>query len=237
MGQHAGVRPRHPLVTLSLAVGLSLAATACNDFDEAAMAGPDAEVVTAEPGQLRVLRYADDPPAGDDWITVLEADASVIVPTGSFREADARDAAEDEPADVRLLYEAAEPGRTVLVVVNCRSCDGGVPATAVEDTAIHVWDLVVGGVGTLQLGADAAEVDRPHDMVVGEHVVVVRDPAASTGLAPLDEAILVPVARHDPSDGAELLVDVFAAVGPGEATITYDDGDAYPVGVATPAGR
>lgn len=237
MGQHAGVRLRRSLVVAVLAAGLAAATAACGDFDEAAMAGPGVEQVTADPGQLRVLRHRDDPPAGDDWRTVLAADPSVFIRTGSFREADSRDAEDHEPADVRLLYEAVEPGRTVLVLLNCASCDSGVPATDLDDTGVHVWDLVAGGGEDLSLGRTAATAGTVHETEVGDHVVVVRGPDARSELAPLDPAVLVLVARHDPSDGAQLHVDVFAAVGAGEATITYEDSDAYPVRVAASTGK
>lgn len=237
MGQHAGVRPRRSLAVSVLAAGLAMAGAACDDFDEAAMAGPEAEQVTADPGELRVLRHRDDPPSGDDWRTVLAADPAVFIRTGSFREVDSRDADDDEPADVRVLYEAVEPGRTVLVLLNCRECDSGVPATAVDDTGIHVWDLRVGSDGTLSLGPAAAAPGVVHDAGLGDHVVVVRGPDANRELEPLDDAILVPVARHGPADGARLHVDVFAAVGAGETTITDGGGDTYPVRVTSSRGR
>lgn len=199
------------------------------------MVDPGTSQVTADPGQLRVLRYHDDPTAGDDWTTVLAPEPAVMTATGAFREAGSRTADEDEPADVRMLYEAVAPGRTLLVQVDCRGCDdgAGVPETDVDDTGIHVWDLLVGDGGRLLLSGAAATAGEEHETALGDHVVVVRQPGEPDALAPLDEEVLVHVARHRPGDeGPDLLVDVFAAVGQGGATITYGrgaPGDEYPV--------
>lgn len=235
MGQHAPVLPpgRAALALLVLASLFGACSDAGFDFDEAAMVDPGTSQVTADPGQLRVLRYHDDPTAGDDWTTVLAPEPAVMTATGAFREAASRTADDDEPADVRLLYEAVAPGRTLLVQVNCRGCDDrvGVPETDVEDTGIHVWDLLVGEGGELLLSGAAATAGEEHETTLGEHVVVVREPDALRELGPLDEEVLVHVARHVPDAGANLLVDVFAAVGEGGATITYGNGqgDEYPV--------
>lgn len=197
------------------------------------MVDPGTSQVTADPGQLRVLRYHDDPTAGDEWTTVLAPEPAVMTATGAFREARSRTATDDQPADVRLLYEAVAPGRTLLVQVNCRGCDDriGVPETDIEHTGIHVWDLLVGDGGPLLLSGAAADAGEEHQTTVGEHVVVVREPGAPDVLGPLDAEVLVHVARHVPAAGADLLVDVFAAVGQGGATIAYGDGarDEYPV--------
>lgn len=222
------------------AVALILAAAlagACSDagleMDAAVLVDAGTEQVVADPGQLRVLRYHDDPTAGDDWTTVLAAEPTVVAATGSFREAASRTPEDDEPADARLLYEAVAPGRTLLVQLNCRGCDGasGVPETDIGSTGLHVWDFVVGDGGELALST-AARAGEEHDAQLGEHVVVVRRPGQPDTLAELDGDVLVHVARHRPDDGADLLVDVFAAVGEGPATVTYGgggSGDEYPV--------
>lgn len=228
--------PRPGRAALALFLVASLAGAcgdAAVDFDQAAMVDPATAQVRADPGQLRVLRYHDDPTAGDDWTTVLAPEPAVMTATGAFREAGSRTADADEPADVRLLYEAVAPGRTLLVQVNCRGCDDrfGVPETDVEDTGIHVWDLLVGDGGQLLLSGAAATAGTEHETPLGEHVVVVREPGAPDDLGPLDGEVLVHVARHVPDAGPNLLVDVFAAVGEGGATISYGDGpgDEYPV--------
>ncbi len=229
--------PRHGRAVLALLLVTALTG-ACSDgaldMDEAALIDPGTTQVTAETGQLRVLRYHDDPTAGDDWTTVLAPEPAVMTATGAFREAASRTAADDEPADVRLLYEAAGPGRTLLVQLNCRGCDDtrSVPDTDVGATGIHVWDFVVGDGGDLLLSGAAATAGQEHATALGEHVVVVRPPGQPDSLADLDAEVLVHVARHRPDDGADLLVDVFAAVGEGGATITYGrggSGDEYPV--------
>lgn len=230
MGQHADVRPRRLLVAVVLG---SLPAAGCGPFDEAALVDPGAATVEAEPGQLRVLHHRDDPTAGDDWRDVLSADPGVVVATERFREADSRDADDDEPADVRLLYEAVAEGRTVLVQLNCRSCDDGVPSTAPEDTEVLVWDFVVGGADDAppSLGRGAARVGRPHGAAVGDHVVIVRPPGSVGEARDVDGDVLRLVARHEPSDGADLVVDVFAAVAAGETRLAYGS-DEYLIRVA-----
>lgn len=217
--QHAGVRPA-PLLA---AVLVAVSATACGAMDEAELVDPGAVQVTAEPGQLRVLRHHDDPGAGDDWRTVLPADADVVAETGRFREADSRHAGDDEAADVRLLYEGVAEGRTVLVQVNCRGCEDGVPATDPDSTGILVWDFVVGGGRAVEptLGRAAAREGETQDMARGEHVVVVRGPDDDGDVGAFDTAVLRRIARHVPADGSALSVDVFAAVGPGATTLAY----------------
>lgn len=208
------------LLAALLAAG---ALAACTEMDEAELVDPGTVRVVADPGELRVLRHHDDPTVGDRWIDVLTPDPTVVVSTDRFREADSRHADEDEPADLRLLYEAVDEGRTVLVRLNCRWCSDGVPATDPDDTEVLVWDFVVGAVGDEQLllGPAAVTPDRPHVAAPGEHVVVVRGPGAADQLAPMEGDVLRLTARHRPGDGAELLVDVFTAVGPGEVTLAY----------------
>lgn len=223
------MRPR--LLAALLAVGALGAA--CAEMDEAALVEPGSSQIAADPGELRVLRHHDDPTAGDDWIDVLVPDPAVVVPTDRFREADSRHADEDQPADVRLLYEAVDEGRTALVRLNCRSCEGGVPTTDPEDTEVLVWDFAVGAAIDAEpaLGDAAATPARPHVAAVGEHVVIVRGPDDDEGDPPGDDDVVRLVARHRPEDGADLLVDVYAAVGPGEATLVYG-ADEYVVRVS-----
>ena len=217
------------LLAVLLAAG---ALAACTEMDEAELVDPGTRVV-ADPGELRVLRHHDDPTAGDEWIDVLAPDPAVVVATDRFREADSRHAEEDQPADVRLLYEAVDEGRTVLVRLNCRSCRDGVPATDPDDTEVLVWDFLVGTAGDEQLllGPAAVTPGRPHVVAPGEHVVVVREPGADRRLAPFEGDVLRLSARHEPDDGAELLIDVFTAVGPGEVTLAYG-ADEYVVRVS-----
>lgn len=220
--------------TRLLAVLLAASAlAACTEMDEAALVDPGTTQIEADPGELRVLRHHDDPIAGDQWIDVLTPDPAVVVPTDRFREADSRHADEDQPADLRLLYEAVDDGRTVLVRLNCRSCRDGVPATDPDDTEVLVWDFLVGTADDeeLLLGHAALTPDRLHVAEPGEHVVVVRGPGAEEELAPLEGDVLRLTARHVPDDGAELLVDVFTAVGPGEVTLAYG-ADEYVVRVS-----
>jgi len=122
---------------LALLLGAALAA-GCGG-DTAAMVGPGSPPATADVGDLRVLRHRDDPTAGDRWIDVLDAHPAVFERTGSFREEGSRTAADDEAADVHLLYEARSPGSTLVVRMDCRGCgDDGVPSTTVEDTRLLV---------------------------------------------------------------------------------------------------
>lgn len=208
------------LLAVLLAAG---ALAACTEMDEAELVDPGTAQVVADPGELRVLRHRDDPTAGDRWIDVLTPDPTVVVPTDRFREADSRHADEDQPADVRLLYEAVDRGRTLLVRLNCRSCRDGVPSTDPDDTEVLVWDFAVGTASDeeLRLGPGAATPDRPRLVAPDEHVVVVRGPGSPQRVAPFDGDVLRLVARHGPDDGADLVVDVFTAVGPGEVTLAY----------------
>ena len=68
----------------ALLVFAGLAAAGCG-MDAAAMIDPGPSPVTADVGDLRVLRHRDDPTAGDRWVDVLEADPAVFERTGSFR--------------------------------------------------------------------------------------------------------------------------------------------------------
>lgn len=221
------MRPR--LLAVLFAAG---ALAACTRMDEAALVDPGTTQIEADPGELRVLRHKDDPTAGDRWIDVLTPDPAVVVSTDRFREADSRHADEDQPADLRLLYEAVDEGRTVLVRLNCRSCHDGVPATDPDDTEVLVWDFAVGTAGDEEplLGPAAVTPDRPHVAAPGAHVVVVRRPGSPQRVAPFDGDVLRLAGRHQPDDGADLVVDVFTAVGPGEVTLAYG-GDEYVVRV------
>lgn len=221
---------RTRLLAVLLAAG---ALGACTEMDEAALVDPGTTQIEADPGELRVLRHHDDPIAGDQWLDVLTPDPAVVVATDRFREADSRHADEDQPADLRLLYEAVDEGRTVLVRLNCRSCRDGVPATDPDDTEVLVWDFLVGTADDEEprLGPAAATPDRLHVAEPGEHVVVVRGQGAEDQLSPIEADVLRFTARHVPDDGAALLVDVFTAVGPGEVTLAYG-ADEYVVRVS-----
>lgn len=226
--QHAGVPAR--LLALVL---LGLVAAGCGGMDAAAMVDPGTSPVTAEVGDLRVLRHRDDPTAGDRWIDVLHADPSVFERTGSFREEGSRTAEDDEPADVRLLYEVVAPGRTLVVRMDCRGCGpDGVPDTAPADTRLLVWELVAGEGGELGLGASALQAGEVSDVEVGDHVVVVRPASDERELRSHDGEVVRLVAAGT-SDG--LRVDVFAAVGPGRSSIghgTTPDEGSYGLRVA-----
>jgi hypothetical protein len=228
--------PRHLPSTRRVLLALlvpALLAAGCGEMDEAELVEPGEPVVEAEPGQLRVLRHRDDPTAGDRWLDVLTPVPAVVVPTDRFREEGSRQADEDEAADLRLLYEAVARGRTLLVRLNCRACDRGVPETDPDDTEVLVWDFVVDGAGDRDaaLGGSAATPGRVHTSTVGEHVVVVRDADAVRVIDASDGGVLRLVARHVPEDGARVLVDVFTAVGAGETTLAYGD-DEYPVRIS-----
>lgn len=220
--QHAPVPGR--LLLLALA---GLAAAGCGGMDAVAMVGPGAPPVTADVGELRVLRHHDDPPAGDRWVDVLDADASVFERTGSFREEGSRTAAAHEPADVRLLYEARAPGRTLVVRMDCHGCGpDGVPTSRPEDTRVLVWELVAGGVGETSLGPSALSAGQVTDVAVGDHVVVVEPGGRATrGVLPAD-AVLRLVATHD-----DPRVDVYAVVAEGTGAAVYGPGGegTYPV--------
>lgn len=221
-----GNMPAMRRVALPILLAVGLLAAGCSEMDEAVLVEPGTPVVDAQPGQLRVLRHRDDPAAGDRWIDVLAPDRSVVVATDRFREEDSRHADDDEAADVRLLYETVDAGRTVLVRLNCVRCDDGIPATDAGSTEVLVWDFVVGDPGddALVLGDDAAFPGRAHSVAPGDHVVVVRRPGGDRRIEGLDDEVLRLVARHEPDDGAELAVDVFTAVGAGETMFRYGPG-------------
>lgn len=197
-----------------------LVVTGCA-LDEAALVSPGSGAIEAEPGDLRVLSYRDDPTVGDHWIDVLEPDPTVVREGETFREEGSRVAEPDEPADVRRLFHAVAEGHTVLVQVNCRDCEGGVPSTPVDQTGINVWEFVVGDAGSepLTAAANGARTGTTTEVDVGEHVVVVRpgEPAASIE-APDG---LLQIARHRPEGDRGLHVDVFATLAPTEGTILY----------------
>jgi hypothetical protein len=207
--------PGVPLARRLLAIALALAVGGCSNLDEAALVDPG-EVVTADPGELRVLRHRDDPLAGDRWIDVLEADPEVFVRDRSFRQEDSRHAEDDEPADVRLLYEAVAPGRTMVVRLDCRGCGRhGVPSTPPDETDLVAWDLVVGDGGEPSLGGGALVADEVVDVEVGDHVVVVG-PDPRFELVPQPEPVLRLVATSE-----EPRIDVFAVVAPGVGAAVY----------------
>lgn len=216
MRQHAGVPSARRAA--ALLAGLLLAG-ACGDLDEAVLVDPGTSPVTADLGELRVLRHRDDPPAGDRWIDVLEADPSVFERTGDFREEGDRTAAAHEPADVRLLYEAVAPGRTLVVRLDCRGCGpDGVPTTRPEDTELLVWELVSDRGGELALGPSALVAGEVADVVVGDHVVVVRQADDGFDLQPLPAgAVLRLVATRS----SPRRIDVFAVVAPGSGGAVY----------------
>lgn len=210
---------RNPRLVL-LAALAALVPASCT-LDEAALVSPDSGVIEAEPGDLRVLSYHEDPTVEDQWIDVLEPDPSVVREGETFREEGSRVAEPDEPADVRRLFHAVAEGHTVLVQVNCRDCDGGVPSTPVDQTGIHVWEFVVGDAGSepLTAASNGARTGTTTAVAIGDHVVVTRsgDPAASIE-APDG---LVQIARHRPEGDRGLHVDVFATLAPAEGTILY----------------
>jgi len=211
LGQHAGVRRVFALVLLGVL------AAGCGGLDAAAMVDPGTSPVTAEVGDLRVLRHRDDPTAGDRWIDVLHADPTVFERTGSFREEGSRTAEDGEPADVRLLHEARAPGRTLVVRMDCRGCGpDGVPDTAPEDTRLLVWELVAGEGGDLALGASALRAGEVADVEVGDHVVVVEpDDRFDRNVLPTDSVLRL-VATH-----AAPRLDVYAVVGEGRGGAVY----------------
>jgi hypothetical protein len=209
--------------TLPALVALALLATGCGEMDEADLVEPGTTVIEADPGQLRVLRHRDDPGAGDRWIEVLAPDPGIVEATERFREEGSRQAEDAEAADVRLLYRAVDPGRTVLVQLNCVRCEDGIPATDPGATQVLVWDFVVGDPtdDDLVLGDAVAHPGRVRSVAPGEHVVVVRRPGDAMRLEGLDGEVLRLVGRHAPDDGARLAVDVFTAVGAGQTTFRY----------------
>jgi len=200
----------------ALFAGATLALAACAG-DTAALVDPGDRPVTADVGDLRVLRHRDDPTAGDRWTTVLEAHPEVFERTSTFREEGSRTAEDGEPADQRLLYEARSAGRTVLVRMDCRGCGAdGVPETAVADTRLLVWTLVAGRGGPTRLGPSALVADGGQAVEVGDHVVVVEP--GSRRPARLDGEVLRLVATHD-----DPRIDVYAVVAPGTGAAVYGD--------------
>lgn len=198
----------------------ALVSTGCA-LDEAALIQPGDGPIEAEPGQLRVLSHRDDPTIGDQWIDVLEPDPAVVSEGTAFREDRSRAPGPDEPADVRRLFHAVDEGHTVLVQVNCRDCEAGVPSTALDHTEIHVWEFVVGEAQDEPVSAarNGARTDTTTTVAVGDHVVVTRAgrPASSVEVP----GGLVQIARHRPERGDGVHVDVFAAVAPTEGSIRY----------------
>jgi hypothetical protein len=226
--------PSMRLPVLAAALVLGALAAGCTEMDEAALVDPGEQRVAADAGDLRVLRHHDDPPAGDEWLDVLEPDPAVVTRTGAFREDDSRHAEADEAADLRLLYEGAGEGRTILVRMNCRGCRDGVPALPPEDVELLVWEFVIGDPGDREptLGSAAIAPGRAHQVGVGDHVVVVRA-ARGGSVEGLDDEVLRLVASHEPGGAGDLAVDVFAAVGSGETSFRYGPGplDGYAVRV------
>jgi len=224
--------PAHRRLVL-LCAGAALAVAACGG-DTAAMVDPGGPPVTADAGDLRVLRHRDDPTAGDEWITVLEAHPEVFERTGAFREEGSRTAEDDEPADQRLLYEARGSGRTLLVRLDCRRCGAdGVPSTPVEETELLVWTLVSGsGGGPTRLGPSALVPGEDAEVEVGDHVVVVEPDDRLDRQPLLGGEVLRLVATHDAPR-----IDVYAVVAPGRGAAVYGGGAevTYPV-VATAPG-
>ena len=218
--------PRRLLVAAA-AIGVAAALAGCS-MDEAELLGPDTDRISAEPDQLRVLTYPDDP--RDGWIDVVVPDERVFREGDEFREQDSRTADDDEPAERRRLLTAVEPGRTLLVELNCPGCAGAPPTGPSEVTDLHVWDLVVGdGDGWFSAGTAIARAGETHDVSVGDYLVVVRpgdEAPATPEVSGKDPVPLRLVASHAPGAGADLHVDVFVAVGAGDATIAYDTGDA-----------
>lgn len=200
---------------MALAAALLVAACA---GDTAALVDPGGPPVTADVGDLRVLRHRDDPTAGDRWVTVLEADPEVFERTGSFREEGSRTAEDDEAADVRLLYEARGAGRTMVVRMDCRGCgDDGVPETPVEETELIVWELVAGpDQGRTRLGRSALVPGQAVDVEVGDHVVVVEPDRRFDRQALVEGSVLRLVATHD-----RPTIDVYAVVSAGTGAAVY----------------
>lgn len=214
---------------LATLVAVALAAGGCGG-DTAALVDPGESPVTADVGDLRVLRHHDDPTAGDEWIDVLDAHPDVFERTGSFREQGSRTAEPGDPADVRLLYEARSAGSTLVVRMDCRGCgDDGVPSTDVEDTGLLVWQLLAGsGRGAERLGGAALVPGEVVAVEVGDHVVVVREGGDGLERQPSGEdAVLRLVATAS----EPRRVDVFAVVGTGLGSVVYGrDGEVtYPV--------
>lgn len=225
LGQDAAVhRPVHRLLTPAvLLLGLASAAAGCS-LDEAELLTPETAQVTAEPDQLRVLTYPDEP--DDRWLDAVPADPAVFTEGDEFREAGSRTADDDEAAARRRLFTAVAPGRTLLVELNCPSCDDGPPRAAADVVGIHVWDLVVGEPDQpFSPGTAIARAGTAQELTVGGFLVTVRPategPARPTLVGDEPRPLRL-IASHTPDDGAELFVDVFVAVAPGAASVVYD---------------
>lgn len=190
------------------------------------MYDPGVAAVTADPGQLRVLRYDDDP-ASQEWVDVVAADPAVYVEGRSFREADSRDAPDDEPAERRRLFDAVDPGRTLLVEIDCGACTevaaldtgsngDGSNETGSDETGsdgngdddrpgpvLHVWDLRVGDADDDSPFSDGTDV-----VVAGDdEIVAVGDLFAVVGDACCDplRSVVSASAANDGSPVIELL--------------------------------
>ncbi len=213
----------------SSAVALLVLTTAACSFDAAELVEPDATQIDADVGQLRVLRYREDPSAGDRWVDVVTPDPTVVEAGDSFREVDSRTAEDNGPADRRRLFTGVARGRTLLIELNCIGCDDGRPATSVSDTGLHVWDLAVDQPGTeFTDGTLLPEPGSVTSLDIGQYLVVVRggdsvgdgDGDVDPEIVGDEPTVLRPVARHRPADGADLFVDVFVAVTEGEAAVS-----------------
>jgi hypothetical protein len=221
---------------LATLVAVALAVAGCGGGGgTAALIDPGESPVTADVGDLRVLRHRDDPTAGDEWIDVLEAHPDVFERTGAFREEGSRTAEPDDPGDVRLLYEARSPGSTLVVRMDCRGCgDDGVPSTPVEGTELLAWELVAGSrSGPERYGDGAAVAGEVAEVRVGDHLVVVREGADTSELELDARPGQQPVLRLVASTDEPRQIDVFAGVGVGAVGIVDPaSGDRYPVAVA-----
>ncbi|HEX4903514.1 MAG TPA: hypothetical protein VFV42_11930 [Acidimicrobiales bacterium] len=221
-------RPARRLALLTLA---GLVAAGCG-MDAAAMVDAGTSPVTAQVGDLRVLRHRDDPTAGDRWVDVLEADPAVFERTGTFREEGSRTAEPDEAADARLLYEAIAPGSTLVVRMDCRGCGpDGVPTTRPEDTRLLVWELRVDGGDEPTFGPRTLAAREVTDVEVGDHVVVVEpDERLERGVLPADSVLRLVATQDEPR------LDVYAVVAEGRGAAVYGPAGelTYPVRARRP---
>ena len=209
---------------LLAAAVLATSLVAC-DLDEAELYRAGAAQITADVGELRVLAYEDDP-AVDDWVDVVSPDPTVMDEGDRFREDDSRLAAADEPAEIRRLLTAVARGRTLLVQVDCGACP------VADDAGILVWDLLVGD-AERDVSAETAiaRPDERFDVDAGDFVTVVHEaePTDADVIGEGGGAVRL-IARHEPSDGADLYVDVYLATTPGALTLAYGN-VTYPIRV------